>query len=183
MRDVSSAILTVTENETMRNIEKKWFGDQTTCRREGSQFSSSRLSLKSFEGLFFITGAVSTASLLLFLGNFFFQNRKKVASDESEDSVWKKATSRAAAWAKHYDKMSLPKKGWSRRVSDVPSNEERPRVDIEEGYSPRADGRSSLDSISREESISREDMDASFSTGMESPRVPGEPAFHRAVAR
>ncbi|CAA7409136.1 unnamed protein product [Spirodela intermedia] len=177
VRDVSSAILTVTEEKTMRDIEKKWFGDKTVCKSEGSHFSSGRLTLKSFEGLFFITGAVSTASLLLFLGNFFFQNRKKVSSDETEDSVWKRATSRAAAWAKHYDKMSLPKKEWSRRVRDVPSQEERPRGDVEEDNSLSSHGRNSLESVSRTES------EVSYSSEMESPRMPADPPFQITVAR
>ncbi|CAA6671983.1 unnamed protein product [Spirodela intermedia] len=74
--DVSRAIFSVTEGDIMRDIGKRWFKNNFSYVIEESKPSSGGLPLKSFEGLFFITGSVSTTSLFLFLVIFFHRNRK-----------------------------------------------------------------------------------------------------------
>ncbi|MQM19302.1 hypothetical protein Taro_052303 [Colocasia esculenta] len=106
--DISRGILNVTEGEEMTRMEKKWFQERASCPSQDNKLmSSTGLTLKSFEGLFFITGGVSVLALLLFLAIFFYENRHELETTTSEDSIWKRAAARLVAWGKHYDKKDL----------------------------------------------------------------------------
>ena len=156
----------------MTKIQKAWFDTKAICSSDASKFGSTRLSLKSFAGLFYITGSVSVASLVIFLARFFFDNRKMVQSEEMESSVWRKATSKAVAWAKHFDKKDV---AISRRMTqcsgDVSSGEESGGGHLEQGSSSNSKG------PSFRTTDPNEDMDSSSYTDMESPRTPGTPQF------
>ncbi|CAL9761895.1 unnamed protein product [Musa acuminata subsp. burmannicoides] len=86
--DLSRAILNITEGEEMTEIERRWFGDQTSCPNQGSTLSSDtdRLDFKSFWGLFLITGAVSMLCCIVFLSRSVYRNRrtfKDIAAEKS----------------------------------------------------------------------------------------------------
>ena len=98
--DISRAVLNVTQGDKMLDIEKFWFGNQTSCPTESRIFSSNRLQFSSFWGLFLITGVVSVMALLIFMGKFWYDNSSKLKrAMASEKTLWKKM----AASMKHYD--------------------------------------------------------------------------------
>ncbi|XP_043710257.1 glutamate receptor 2.7-like [Telopea speciosissima] len=72
--DVSRAILNVTEGDKMTQIEKMWFGD-TNCPDSSTTITSGSLTVKSFWGLFLITGTISFIAFLAFLIHFFWRYR------------------------------------------------------------------------------------------------------------
>ncbi|XP_056176301.1 glutamate receptor 2.7-like isoform X2 [Syzygium oleosum] len=81
--DVSRAILRVMESPDMNLITKAWLGDQDKCSEEDeTTLTSNSLPLDSFRGLFIITALASTSALLIFLINFFRENRHILASQQ-----------------------------------------------------------------------------------------------------
>lgn len=67
--DLSRAILNLTEGDEGLEIEEKWFGALTqTLGYSNPNDDSWPLSLRSFSGLFIITGSVSFAMLLISVG-------------------------------------------------------------------------------------------------------------------
>lgn len=102
-RDVSRAILSVTESDMMVAIERKWFGDMTSCPSDNSKLSSSSLNFRSFGGLFLITGVVSVLALILFFTIYVYQNWNELRTVATESSVW----TRTGAWIKHFDQRDL----------------------------------------------------------------------------
>uniref|UniRef100_A0A0E0L8U0 Ionotropic glutamate receptor C-terminal domain-containing protein n=1 Tax=Oryza punctata TaxID=4537 RepID=A0A0E0L8U0_ORYPU len=62
--DLSKAILSLTEGPEGLRIEKKWFRDPTLSLDYGNHDADSRLSSRSFIGLFIITGCVLIAMVL-----------------------------------------------------------------------------------------------------------------------
>ncbi|KAJ8758711.1 hypothetical protein K2173_000432 [Erythroxylum novogranatense] len=80
--DVSRAILGVTEGETMKKIEEKWFGKEASCPDPSTSFSSNSLGVESFWGLFLITGGVSLLALLVFLVLFIYEQWDVITSPD-----------------------------------------------------------------------------------------------------
>ena len=120
----------------MTNIQKTWFDNKAACSIETREFSSSRLSLKNFAGLFYITGTVSLFALLLFIFNFFYKSWGVVVPEETESSVFRKATSKVAAFAKHFDMKDLScSRRYEQHTGNVSSREESQRGDLEQGIS------------------------------------------------
>ncbi|CAL1388436.1 unnamed protein product [Linum trigynum] len=60
-RDFSEAILSLSEDGTLRKLEEEWFGPVTECP------TSDKLTLHSFVGLFSISAGTSTMCLIIFL--------------------------------------------------------------------------------------------------------------------
>ena len=98
-REVSRAILHVTESDKMAEIERKWFGDMTNCPSDSSELSSSSLNFRSFGGLFLVTGVVSALAAFLFFTIYVYQNWNELRTVATESSVW----TRIGAWIKHFD--------------------------------------------------------------------------------
>ncbi|KAJ6758722.1 GLUTAMATE RECEPTOR 2.9 [Salix koriyanagi] len=73
--DVSRAVLRVTEGDRMKEIEDAWLGTQSSCQESSTSFSSNSLSLKSFWGLFLITGIASISALMIFTTIFVYEHR------------------------------------------------------------------------------------------------------------
>ena len=70
----------------MAEIERRWFGDQSTCADDNSPFSSRSLDFVNFWGLFLITGIASTICLIICVASFLYKNRgflNNVAAEES----------------------------------------------------------------------------------------------------
>ncbi|CAL5064284.1 unnamed protein product [Urochloa decumbens] len=65
--DISKAMLNVTGGDTIIQIEKKWMGYQNDCQNVGPITGSSSLTFANFRGLFILTGAASTSSILIAL--------------------------------------------------------------------------------------------------------------------
>ncbi|TQD75808.1 hypothetical protein C1H46_038705 [Malus baccata] len=80
-RDVSRAILNVTEGEQMKGIERIWFKKQASCADPKHMLSSNRLSLDSFWGLFLIAVGVSLVALLIFAGVFLCKELKNISRE------------------------------------------------------------------------------------------------------
>ncbi|MQM01377.1 hypothetical protein Taro_034134 [Colocasia esculenta] len=100
--DISRAILNATEMKKLIPVDKKWFGDQTTCSSANRAFSSNKLTFNDFSGLFTISGVVSAACLLFFIGQYIHKNWDELRTVSSGDPLWK----RVIAWAKHYSQMN-----------------------------------------------------------------------------
>ena len=99
---ISRAILNVTQdNKKMQELEKKHFGDKTTCQDQSSTLSSDRpsLSVYSFGGLFIVTGLASIGSCLIYLFKFHCKHWPAMNAINPESSVWSKFTQ----IAKHFD--------------------------------------------------------------------------------
>ncbi|XP_020265356.1 glutamate receptor 2.8-like [Asparagus officinalis] len=102
--DVSRAILNVTEGDIMAEIEKKWFGNQTTCPSDtSSDHTSSKLNFQSFSGLFLITGCVSSLALLIFLVTFLYREWGGLKITASQISL----STKIKEWARYYDTKDL----------------------------------------------------------------------------
>ncbi|MQL98536.1 hypothetical protein Taro_031254 [Colocasia esculenta] len=102
VNDLSRAILNLTDSNTMSEIQKRWFGDQNACEEDNTDPSVNVLDFRSFWGLFLITGAASTTSLLIFVVSFLRENRHVLRRETSGMPVRQKLL----AVLRHFD---LPK--------------------------------------------------------------------------
>ncbi|CAH8282339.1 unnamed protein product [Eruca vesicaria subsp. sativa] len=92
-KDVSIAILKVTQGKEMRRIENKWFKRHPSeCPDPSTDLSSNRLSLSSFWGLFLIAGVATFLAFLVFVARFLYEHRHTLCND-SEGSMWRKLKS------------------------------------------------------------------------------------------
>ncbi|CAN1810536.1 Glutamate receptor 2.7 [Linum perenne] len=83
-RDFSEAILKLSENGTLKRMEEEWFGSEPECPK------NDRLTLRSFMGLFIISGGTSTLCLIVYLARGRFRgrgSRVQAASDEEETVI------------------------------------------------------------------------------------------------
>uniref|UniRef100_A0A0E0B397 Ionotropic glutamate receptor C-terminal domain-containing protein n=1 Tax=Oryza glumipatula TaxID=40148 RepID=A0A0E0B397_9ORYZ len=87
--DFSRAILSITEGDSIINIEKKWIGDQHACQNDGTIISSSSLNFNSFSGLFLVTGVASTSALLIALVMFLYKNKHRIRNSIRRDQTQK----------------------------------------------------------------------------------------------
>ncbi|KAJ4823781.1 hypothetical protein Tsubulata_012100 [Turnera subulata] len=114
----SRAILKVTEDkDKMEIIERKNFGEATTCEDQGIPSSSSGLGLSSFGGLFIITGVASLFSLLAYILSFLYSHWPvtDTREEQAETSFWL----RVIELAKHFDKKDPPGLGLERSGSRI----------------------------------------------------------------
>ncbi|CAL5088250.1 unnamed protein product [Urochloa decumbens] len=75
--DISKAMLNVTGGDTMIQIEKKWMGFQNDCQNVGPITGSSSLTFANFRGLFILTGAASTSSILIALIIYAYKKKHR----------------------------------------------------------------------------------------------------------
>ncbi|XP_059659146.1 glutamate receptor 2.7-like [Cornus florida] len=101
--DVSRAILNVTEEDIMVGIEKKWFGDQSSCPDPNTLVSSNSLGPDSFWGLFIIAGVASISALIVYISLFLYEHRHVLSRFEPKTSVWRKII----VMVRHFDKKDL----------------------------------------------------------------------------
>ncbi|XP_034890045.1 glutamate receptor 2.1 [Populus alba] len=89
--DISRAILNMIEGDKMKEIQDKWFGNQTSCPDSGTSVSSNTLSIKSFWGLFLIAGIAALSALIIFIVMFVHQEgRVALRPSDSTTSIWSK---------------------------------------------------------------------------------------------
>ncbi|KAM3245778.1 hypothetical protein P3L10_007545 [Capsicum annuum] len=102
--DVSRAVIKLTENGEMLDIQREWSISDPTCNGPDTTETSVSVSLQSFKGLFAITGAITSSCLLIFIANYVYKNRS---------SLQQILNSRTTAWSKikeivtHFDQRDL----------------------------------------------------------------------------
>lgn len=82
--DLSTAILTLSENGDLQRIHDKWM-TRSSCSLESAEIESDRLHLKSFWGLFLICGVACFLALLI----YFFQIMRQFYRGSRADSISK----------------------------------------------------------------------------------------------
>ncbi|URE26704.1 hypothetical protein MUK42_07682 [Musa troglodytarum] len=79
--DLSTAILTLSENGDLQRIHDKWLA-HTGCSSQDNEIDSNRLSLGSFWGLFLICGLACLLALIVFFTRIFCQYSKYSSQDD-----------------------------------------------------------------------------------------------------
>lgn len=88
--DLSTAILTLSENGDLQRIVNKWL-TKTGCSSQNNAIDSNRLSLPSFSGLFLLCGIVCFIALTVFFTRLCCQY-SRYNRDEAESSTSSQAT-------------------------------------------------------------------------------------------
>lgn len=70
--DMSTSVLEVAEGPENQKLRAKYFNNKTDCTNGGPPENSNRLSMKSFWGIFLITGSASAMGLLIYLGHHIY---------------------------------------------------------------------------------------------------------------
>ncbi|XP_040364559.1 glutamate receptor 2.8 [Rosa chinensis] len=84
VRDVSQALLNVTEGELIMNIENKWFKKESHCQDLNTNVSSKSLGTDSFWVLFVFVGLVSTLALIIFVASFIYRHRHVLVHSDTD---------------------------------------------------------------------------------------------------
>ncbi|CAL9778697.1 unnamed protein product [Musa acuminata subsp. burmannicoides] len=79
--DLSTAILTLSENGDLQRIHDKWLA-HTGCSSQDNEIDSNRLSLGSFWGLFLICGLACLLALIVFFMRIFCQYSRYSSQDD-----------------------------------------------------------------------------------------------------
>lgn len=95
-RDVSEAILIISENGVLKGLERKWFPSSKNC---SASTNTDSLTIESFWGIYLISGATSTVCLIIFIakvlvlrGNKDQNQRNQETGDiPAEEGNWRKA--------------------------------------------------------------------------------------------
>ena len=74
--DLSTAILTLSENGDLQRIHDKWLNQEQCTSSQGSDVAADRLNLSSFWGLFLISGIACFIALLVFFTRILCQYGK-----------------------------------------------------------------------------------------------------------
>ncbi|GLT97556.1 hypothetical protein SLE2022_151140 [Rubroshorea leprosula] len=97
---MSRAILNVTEDkDKMDALKRKYLPDKSACQDQ-TTISSGSLNVQSFGGLFIITGAASSCSLLAYVLRFLYSNWAQLQTRHEETSFWSKVSELAT----HFDR-------------------------------------------------------------------------------
>ncbi|KAL5576634.1 hypothetical protein UlMin_018333 [Ulmus minor] len=96
-RDVSEAILKLSENGNITLLEKQWLTPSDECSTSTTTNETERLGLKSFWGIYLLSGATSTICFLLSIIRLHKNYRRDQQADGSNQtpsdkiSIWKKS--------------------------------------------------------------------------------------------
>ncbi|KAL7116447.1 hypothetical protein ACP275_03G005600 [Erythranthe tilingii] len=82
--DLSTAILTLSENGDLQRIHDKWL-TMSTCSSDNTELESDRLHLKSFWGLYLLCGIACFIALLIYVFQIFHRFRHAATEDYSPD--------------------------------------------------------------------------------------------------
>lgn len=83
--DLSTAILSLSENGDLQRIHDKWL-TRSACSSANDELDSERLHLNSFWGLFLICGVACLLALLIFFFLMLRQYLRHAPEDEAETS-------------------------------------------------------------------------------------------------
>lgn len=115
--DFSQAILTISENGDLKRLEDRWFNQLTSCSNYNSTTAEvDSLTLQSFWGLYLISGATSTLSVLFFL----VQVIKKYC-DSFRENPGTMTPSRKGAWNQMVRFVRFVRNGGIRSPHKAPS--------------------------------------------------------------
>ncbi|KAF3672661.1 Apoptosis inhibitory protein 5 isoform 1 [Capsicum annuum] len=96
-RDVSEAILTLTQDGTLNRLEEHWFALSRNCDNADSADETDSLTLGSFWGLYLVSGATSTVCLLFYVYHLFRKSRQlsgpfcdNIVHPSTDQSFWTK---------------------------------------------------------------------------------------------
>ncbi|KAJ8549505.1 hypothetical protein K7X08_033212 [Anisodus acutangulus] len=96
-RDVSEAILTLTQDGTLNYLEERWFGLSRNCDNVDPADETESLTLGSFWGLYLVSGATSTVCLLFYVYHLFRKLRQmngafrdNIVHPSTDQSFWTK---------------------------------------------------------------------------------------------
>jgi glutamate receptor, ionotropic, plant len=70
----------------MIQLEKKWIGFQNDCQNVGPVTGSGSLTFANFKGLFILTGAASTSSVLMALIIYIYKKKQRSTKIMKDDS-------------------------------------------------------------------------------------------------
>lgn len=102
--DVSRAVIKLTENGEMLDIQREWSIGDPTCNGPDSIVTSVSVSLQSFKGLFAITGTITSSCLLIFIASYVYKNRSSLQQIlNSRNTVW----SKLKEIGRHFDQRDL----------------------------------------------------------------------------
>lgn len=104
MADVSRAVIKLTENGEILDIQQEWSKGDPTCNGPDSNVTSVSVSLQSFKGLFVITGTITSSCLLIFIVIYVTKNRSSLQQIlNSRSTVW----SKIKEIGRHFDQRDL----------------------------------------------------------------------------
>lgn len=102
--DVSRAVINLTENGEMLDIQRKWSVGDPTCNGPASIVTSVSVSLQGFKGLFAITGTITSSCVLIFIVIYVTKNRSSLQQIlNSRSTVW----SKIKEIGRHFDQRDL----------------------------------------------------------------------------
>ncbi|XP_051139820.1 glutamate receptor 3.3-like isoform X2 [Andrographis paniculata] len=116
--DLSTAILTLSENGDLQRITDKWL-TTSACSSDNTELESDRLHLKSFTGLYLLCGIACFIAILIHFLQIFRKYRQGAASDE-HDQPGSSHAKRLHALLSLIDRKEPQSK---RRRTDNPSGE------------------------------------------------------------
>ncbi|KAF2305188.1 hypothetical protein GH714_002894 [Hevea brasiliensis] len=85
--DFSKAILKLSENGRVVELEKNWFPSTRECSRDPTDNETDRLSHKNFWGLFFISSATSTICFLILAIKVYWLNEDQANRSPNESRM------------------------------------------------------------------------------------------------
>ncbi|KAF7000688.1 hypothetical protein CFC21_016540 [Triticum aestivum] len=85
--DLSTAILTLSENGDLQRIHDEWLSGKKGCESDDSELGSNSLNLSSFWGLFVVCGLACAIALLIFFWRILFQYSKYNNQVEVEAAI------------------------------------------------------------------------------------------------
>ncbi|MCD7454688.1 Glutamate receptor ionotropic, delta-2 [Datura stramonium] len=102
--DVSRAVIELTENGKILEMEQNWLRNEPTCAGPDDSMNAVTISLQRFKGLFAITGGVTAVCLLIFIASYLYKYRdfhRRISN--SRITIW----SKVVAICRHFDQRSL----------------------------------------------------------------------------
>lgn len=127
---MSRAVIELTENGKILEMEQHWLSNEQTCAGPDDNMNSITISLQSFKGLFAITGGVTAVSLLIFIASYFYKYRdfhRRVSN--SRITVW----SKVVEICRHFDQRDLSS---GQPQDKLPESEISPNTSAENSVQP-----------------------------------------------
>lgn len=126
-RDVSEAILAISENGVLKGLERKWFPSSKNCSVSPNNDS---LSIESFWGIYLICGVNSTVCLFIFIAKMLViranrdenQRSQETGDIPAEKGNWEKAISLVRYIHKNNNRISPVRRTSSYREEDMGSS-------------------------------------------------------------
>lgn len=132
--DISRAIIKLTENGKVLEIEKPW-SKGTDCSTSEAAITSTSMPLRSFQGLFAVSGGITAACLLVSLILFLHGNREFFRNTSNSNApIW----SKICAVFRHYNQRDHSSFSFGREKDrhHHPHLELLPRVPVASVSSP-----------------------------------------------